>query len=112
MHEILLRETLTRQGISPDKDVHLVRVDFFDMGMALSRGSIDAFLSGEPFPTLAVNQGYGRILSYPYYDESVGTINAGMLVRQKQATPMSWVNREKVLMPAVFSVTRERVYSG
>ena len=82
MHEILLRETLERNGISPEKDVRLVRVDFFDMGTALARGSIDAFLSGEPFPALAVTQGYGRILSYPYYGDSVGTINAGMMVRR------------------------------
>ena len=80
MHEILLRETLTRNGLSPEKDVRLTRVDFFDMGLALARGGIDAFLSGEPFPTLAVDQGYGRILSYPYYDDTVGAINAGMLV--------------------------------
>ena len=83
MHEILLRELLTRNSISPDKEVHLIRVDFFDMGMALARGSIDAFLSGEPFPTLAVVQGYGTILSYPYFGESIGTINAGMLVRRE-----------------------------
>jgi len=83
MHEILLRETLIRQGLSPETDVQLTRVDFFDMGLALARGSIDAFLSGEPFPTIAVEQGYGKILSYPYYGESVGTINAGMLVKQK-----------------------------
>jgi len=83
MHEILLRETLARNGLSPDRDVHLMRVDFFDMGTALARGGIDAFLSGEPFPTLAVDQGYGDILSYPYYDESIGTINAGMLVRRQ-----------------------------
>jgi NitT/TauT family transport system substrate-binding protein len=83
MHEILLRETFTRHGLSPDKDVQLTRVDFFDMGMALARGGIDAFLSGEPFPTLAVDQGYGDILSFPYYGESVGTINAGMMVTRK-----------------------------
>ncbi|GBC60985.1 aliphatic sulfonates ABC transporter substrate-b inding protein [Desulfonema ishimotonii] len=83
MHEILLRETLLRNQLSPEKDVHLIRVDFFDMGLALARGGIDAFLSGEPFPTLAVSQGYGRILSYPYYGESVGTINAGMLVTRQ-----------------------------
>ncbi len=83
MHEILLRETLTREGLSPDRDVRLTRVDFFDMGIALARGGIDAFLSGEPFPTLAVEKGYGKILSYPYYGESIGTINAGMLVQQK-----------------------------
>jgi NitT/TauT family transport system substrate-binding protein len=80
MHEILLRETLNRNGLSPDRDVRLTRVDFFDMGTALARGGINAFLSGEPFPTLAVHQGYGKVLSYPYYDESIGTINAGMLV--------------------------------
>ena len=83
MHEILLREVLTRNGISPNQDVHLTRVDFFDMGIALARRSIDAFLSGEPFPTLAQVQGYGKILSYPYYGESIGTINAGMLVRRE-----------------------------
>jgi NitT/TauT family transport system substrate-binding protein len=82
MHEILLREALTRHGLNPEKDVHLTRVDFYDMGLALARGGIDAFLSGEPFPSLAVQQGYGEILSYPYYGESVGTINAGMLVHR------------------------------
>lgn len=82
MHEILLRETLNRNGIAPNTGVTLIRVNFFDMGTALAGGSIDAFLSGEPFPTLAANQGYGRILSYPYFADSVGTINAGMLVRR------------------------------
>ena len=53
------------------------------MGTALAQGAIDAFLSGEPFPSVAVQQGYGRILSYPYDDESVGTINGGMLVTRQ-----------------------------
>ena len=83
MHEILLREALTRNGLSPETDVALTRVDFFDMGLALARGGIDAFLSGEPFPTLAVLKGYGRIMAYPYYGESIGTINAGMLVTRQ-----------------------------
>ena len=83
MHEILLREALTKNGINPNKGVKLVRVDFFDMGLALARGSIDAFLSGEPFPTLAVLKGYGRILAYPYYGGGIGAINAGMLVRRE-----------------------------
>ncbi len=80
MHEILLRETLSRSGLSVQVDVSLMRIDFFDMGLALSRGSIDAFLSGEPFPSLAVENGYGEILAYPYYGEAIGAINAGMLV--------------------------------
>jgi NitT/TauT family transport system substrate-binding protein len=80
MHEILLRETLSRSGLSVKTDVSLLRIDFFDMGLALSRGNIDAFLSGEPFPAQAVEKGYGEILAYPYYKEAVGDINAGMLV--------------------------------
>jgi NitT/TauT family transport system substrate-binding protein len=83
MHEILLRETLTRGNLSPDRDVILVRVDFFDMGTALAKGAIDAFLSGEPLPSVAVEQGYGRILAFPYFGESVGTINAAMLVTRR-----------------------------
>ena len=80
MHDVLLRETLIKAGLDPAKDVTLLRIDFFDMGQALARGNIDAFLSGEPFPTQAVVQGYGEILAYPYYDDSIGPINAGMIV--------------------------------
>ncbi len=83
MHEILLRETLVQNGIDPNRDVRLTRVDFFDMGMALASGGIDAFLSGEPFPTLAQEQGFGEILVYPYFGGTIGSINAGMLVKQK-----------------------------
>jgi NitT/TauT family transport system substrate-binding protein len=82
MHEILLREVLARSGLSADRDVHLTRVDFFDMGTALAGEAIDAFLSGEPFPTMAVAKGYGRILSFPYFGGAIGTINAGMLVKR------------------------------
>jgi NitT/TauT family transport system substrate-binding protein len=80
MHEILLREALTRAGLNPNTDAELTRVDFFDMATALAQGGIEAFLSGEPFPSLAVHDGYGRILAYPYYDDSVGTINAALIV--------------------------------
>ncbi|MEW5922141.1 MAG: NrtA/SsuA/CpmA family ABC transporter substrate-binding protein [Bacillota bacterium] len=83
MHEVLLRETLTRAGLDPQRDVNLMRVDFFDMGLALSRGDIDAFLSGEPYPTIAVAEGYGEILAYPYYDESIGTINAAWITTKE-----------------------------
>ena len=83
MHEILLRNLLRTKGLSVDQDVTLMRVDFFDMGTALANGNIDAFLSGEPFPSMAAAKGYGRILAYPYIEEGIGTINAGMLVRRE-----------------------------
>ncbi len=81
MHHVLLLETLRKSGLT-EKDVQLVRVDFFDMVTALSHRQIDAFLSGEPYPTLATKDGVGRILSYPYFDETIGSINAGMLVKR------------------------------
>lgn len=83
MHEILLRETLSQAGINPDVEARLTRVDFFDMGIALAGGGIDAFLSGEPFPSLASREGYGVILAYPYFEDTIGTINAGMLVTRQ-----------------------------
>lgn len=81
MHHLLLLETLHRAGLT-GTDVRLIRVDFFDMVNALSHGQIDAFLSGEPYPTIAVRNGVGRILCYPYFDDSIGPVNAGMLVRR------------------------------
>lgn len=84
MHHVLLLETLKQAGLDPEKDVTLRRIDFFDMGQALSQGTVDAFCSGEPYPSLAIADGYGRVLSYPYYGEGVGTINAGMLTTRDQ----------------------------
>jgi NitT/TauT family transport system substrate-binding protein len=84
MHHILLLEVLQRAGLDPNKDVTLKRIDFFDMGQALAQGSIDAFCSGEPYPSIAVAKGYGRILSYPYFNESIGPINASMLTTRDE----------------------------
>jgi NitT/TauT family transport system substrate-binding protein len=81
MHHVLLLDVLRRAGLSP-ADVSLVRVDFFDMVNALSHGQIDAFLSGEPYPTLATRGAAGRILAYPYLDDGIGPLNAGILVRR------------------------------
>lgn len=82
MHHALLLDVLERAGLDAEKDVELVRIDFFDMGQALADGTIDAFCSGEPYPSDAVLKGYGRVLSYPYFDDSISTINAGMIVTE------------------------------
>ncbi|WP_197114006.1 ABC transporter substrate-binding protein [Facklamia lactis] len=84
MHHLLLLETLDRAGLSPEKDVSLVNIDFFDMGQALASGSIDAFLSGEPYPSMAEIDGYGKVLEYPYYEESYGFLNAAMITTDKE----------------------------
>ncbi len=84
MHHILLLEALAKAGLDPLSDVTLIQIDFFDMGQALAGGQIDAFCSGEPYPSIAVVQGYGKILEYPYYDDSIGFINAGMMTTEKK----------------------------
>lgn len=83
MHEVLLRDLLRRHGLDAHRDVQLLRVDFFDMNTALARGDVDAYLSGEPLPAQAVRRGVGRILAYPYFDDSIGTINSGLLVHKE-----------------------------
>ena len=42
--------------------------------------AIYAAAAGEPYPSDAVLKGDGRVLSYPYFDDSISTINAGMTV--------------------------------
>jgi NitT/TauT family transport system substrate-binding protein len=84
MHHILLLEALEKAGLDYARDVTLIQIDFFDMGQALANKRIDAFCSGEPYPSIAVTSGYGKILEYPYYDESIGYINAGMLTTEKE----------------------------
>ena len=79
MHHLLLLEALRGSGLDPQKDVSLIRIDFFDMGQALAQGNIDAFYSGEPYPSLAVSEGYGRILLYPDDKEGFGIINSAMM---------------------------------
>lgn len=82
MHHLLLLEALHSGGLDPDKDVELVRVDFFDMGQALAQGTVDAFYSGEPYPSAAVSGGYGRILLYPDDNEGFGIINSVVITTQ------------------------------
>ncbi len=84
MHHILLLDILKRNGLDPNKDVTLMRIDFFDMGQALADGTIDAFCSGEPYPSQAVLDGSGTILEYPYFKEGIGAINAVMITTEDE----------------------------
>jgi len=63
------------------KDVNPIAISFADLPAALQNGSIDAFCGGEPASTKTIEDGYGRLLKYPY-DTPVGTINAGILARE------------------------------
>ncbi|AFA49401.1 ABC transporter substrate-binding protein [Acetobacterium woodii] len=94
MHHLLLLEVLKRNGLDPEKDVKLMRIDFFDMGQALAQGTVDAFYSGEPYPSIAVAEGYGRILSYPSDDETFAIINSAMMTtKEKIASDRDLIQR-------------------
>jgi NitT/TauT family transport system substrate-binding protein len=80
IQDVQLREQLRKVGLSM-KDVNPIAISFADLPAALQNGSIDAFCGGEPASTKTIEDGYGRLLKYPY-DTPVGTINAGILARE------------------------------
>lgn len=77
LQDVLLRATLKKAGLDADRDVQLVKVTWAEMPIALQRGDVDAYSGSEPHPTLAVSEGYGRILSYPY-DTPIGSLNSAL----------------------------------
>lgn len=78
LQDVLLRTKLIQAKIDPVKDVNLIKVSWADMPSALQRGEIDAFAGTEPHPTRALEDGYGRILSYPY-DTPIGNLNSALM---------------------------------
>lgn len=64
--DVLLRLALRERGMSPDKDVRLVKVGFGDMPNALERGDIDAFSGAETGPSVALLRGRSRVVLHPY----------------------------------------------
>lgn len=65
-HQIQLRYWLASAGIDPDRDVNLVIVPPPQMTDQLAAGEIDGFCVGDPWNSLAVLRGVGRILISGY----------------------------------------------
>ncbi|WP_374300629.1 CmpA/NrtA family ABC transporter substrate-binding protein [Ferrovibrio sp.] len=65
-HQIQLRYWLASAGIDPDRDVNLVVVPPPQMTDRLAAGEIGGFCVGDPWNTLAVLRGVGRILISGY----------------------------------------------
>jgi nitrate/nitrite transport system substrate-binding protein len=65
-HHYLLRYWMTCAGVDPDRDVRLIVVPPPRMVDHLADGSIDGFCVGEPWNTLAVQRGLGRIVITGY----------------------------------------------
>lgn len=71
--EILLKRTLEAEGIDPDADVELVNLPFADMAAAFSSGQIDAFISAEVAPSIAIEAGAHDLMSA--YETPIGETN-------------------------------------
>ena len=65
-HNYQLRDWLSRAGINPDKDVQIVVIPPVKMVDNLRRGDIDGYCVGEPWNSLAVEQGVGHMLVTGY----------------------------------------------
>lgn len=83
-HNFELRYWLAASGISPERDVEIVVLPPALVPDALAAGSIDGYCVGEPWNTLAVRAGTGRILTtknaiWASSPEKVLALPAGML---------------------------------
>lgn len=94
LQDVLLRATLQKAGLDPNKDVQLIKVTWAEMPIALQRGDVDAYSGSEPHPTLAVSEGYGRVLLYPY-DTPIGSLNSAL------ATSKTMVEKNPRIVQAV-----------
>ncbi|MEM9882138.1 MAG: CmpA/NrtA family ABC transporter substrate-binding protein [Planctomycetota bacterium] len=61
-HHYELRHWLASGGIDPDLDVNLLVVPPPDMPAALREGRLDGFCVGEPWNSITVRRGWGRIV--------------------------------------------------
>jgi nitrate/nitrite transport system substrate-binding protein len=65
-HHIDLRRWLSAGGVDLSRDVRIGIVPPGEMEHFLDRGLIDGFLAGEPWASLAVSRGVGRIVASSY----------------------------------------------
>ncbi len=94
LQDVLLRAKLKQAGLDPNKDVQLIKITWAEMPIALQKGDVDAYSGSEPHPTLAVQEGYGRILSYPY-DTPIGSLNSAL------ATSRAMVGKDPQLVQTI-----------
>ncbi|GMA33024.1 ABC transporter substrate-binding protein [Litorihabitans aurantiacus] len=76
--EILLKRTLEAQGLDPESDVELVNLPFSDMAAALGSGQVDAFISAEVGPSIAIDAGAHELVSA--YDTPIQRTNIVLAV--------------------------------
>jgi nitrate/nitrite transport system substrate-binding protein len=89
MHMLQLRLWLKAGGVDPDQDVKIIVLPPEQMCDSLARGLIDGFCVGEPWSSLAVQQGIGAIAATGFQiwnnaPEKVLAVNGGWHQRYTQ----------------------------
>jgi NitT/TauT family transport system substrate-binding protein len=78
--EMLAKYQMKKAGVS----VTWVNLPHSQLGIALSQGDVDAIAAGEPWASLAVSRGIGKILpDFNIYDSPAGKISGALVVSQK-----------------------------
>jgi NitT/TauT family transport system substrate-binding protein len=77
IEQMTLIATLRQNGLDPNKDVTLINMPVTDMPVALSGGSIDAYMGFEPWATFGVQKFGAKVLAYPY-NTPLGAIDSGV----------------------------------
>jgi ABC-type nitrate/sulfonate/bicarbonate transport system substrate-binding protein len=85
MHHLLLRQWLSAARLDPDRDVRIAIVPPAQMFRNLAAGTLDGYCAGEPWNTLAVQQGAGWC---PVRSASLapGHVEKVLMVRSQFAT--------------------------
>ncbi|MGO3344040.1 MAG: CmpA/NrtA family ABC transporter substrate-binding protein [Marinomonas sp.] len=65
-HNYQLRDWLSQAGIDPDKDIQIIVISPTQMIGNLKQGEIDGYCVGEPWNSLAVEEGVGHMLVTGY----------------------------------------------
>lgn len=81
IHDVILRELLTAEGIDPTTDLELVNIALADQPGALCSGQVDAIAGNEPNSSFALLQNCGTVFADPY-DTKIGAINIGIFTTQ------------------------------
>ena len=79
-HHVLLRGWLRAAGVNPDGEVRIVIVPPAQMFRNLAAGTIDGYCVGEPWNSLAVRQGAGRVAAWSAA-QAPGHIEKVLMVR-------------------------------
>lgn len=100
-HSILLRLWLQAGGIDPDSDVRIIVLPPEQMVDSLARGIIDGFCVGEPWNSMAVQQGVGSVQAtgYQIWNNGIEKVLA-VMAQWHQCHPAAHLRLRLALMEA------------